>query len=401
MNPEVMLFTVESGARVNMELGIGVGRGYEAADHKREAPAGTWWPTSCKRARRTWWTSRTWAKSPSTRSRRRWRRWGSRSACASTRTSSARSAAGRPEASDEARQGQLQARSTHRAPLGAVPQPPGRALPARADHDHRGQGQGGTRRRRAHDHPGQARDPPRAAPGDDDGAGYRGGGHALRHDRRPLLRPQRRLHAHHQDGAPPGRQRADGHPRAGGPGRGRQGAQGRGREEGKDAEGRGWRGREGQEEEGQGRRRVRVRMRRFTCAAALAALLAACAGVGGEPRGDRAPIDYVVVLFLENRAFDQLFGTYPRADGLANYRGRQVDKSGVTYATLPPPLGRDGKPDPRFPADLPNAPFPMLRFGQSLDLTNNPVHRFYHMQRQYGAGADGVPMGKWVAGGPG
>lgn len=40
MNPEVMLFTVESGARVSMELGIGVGRGYEAADGKREAPAG-------------------------------------------------------------------------------------------------------------------------------------------------------------------------------------------------------------------------------------------------------------------------------------------------------------------------------------------------------------------------
>src|SRR2546427_9740715 len=40
MNPEVMLFTVESGARVSMELGIGVGRGYEAADHKREAPSG-------------------------------------------------------------------------------------------------------------------------------------------------------------------------------------------------------------------------------------------------------------------------------------------------------------------------------------------------------------------------
>src|SRR5438067_10943308 len=40
MNPEVMLFTVESGARVSMELGIGVGRGYEAADHKRESPAG-------------------------------------------------------------------------------------------------------------------------------------------------------------------------------------------------------------------------------------------------------------------------------------------------------------------------------------------------------------------------
>jgi len=72
-------------------------------------------------------------------------------------------------------------------------------------------------------------------------------------------------------------------------------------------------------------------MRRLTCAAVLAALLAACAGVGGESRGDRAPIDHVVVLFLENRAFDHLFGTYPGADGLANYTGRQVDKSGVTY----------------------------------------------------------------------
>jgi DNA-directed RNA polymerase subunit alpha len=41
MNPEVALFTVEAGARVSMELGIGVGRGYEAADTKRtQVPAG-------------------------------------------------------------------------------------------------------------------------------------------------------------------------------------------------------------------------------------------------------------------------------------------------------------------------------------------------------------------------
>jgi phospholipase C len=132
-------------------------------------------------------------------------------------------------------------------------------------------------------------------------------------------------------------------------------------------------------------------------AAALAALVAACAGVGGAPRGDGAPIDHVVVLFLENRSFDHLFGTYPGADGLANYGGKQADKNGETYATLPPPLGRDGKPDSRFPADLPNAPFALMRFVEPFDLTNNPVHRFYHMQRQYGAGADGVAMGKWVA----
>ncbi|HUF93966.1 MAG TPA: DNA-directed RNA polymerase subunit alpha [Candidatus Limnocylindria bacterium] len=41
MNPEVHLFTVESGAKVRMELAVGIGRGYEAADAKAVAvPAG-------------------------------------------------------------------------------------------------------------------------------------------------------------------------------------------------------------------------------------------------------------------------------------------------------------------------------------------------------------------------
>ena len=41
LNPEVELFTLEAGARVSLELGVGVGRGYEAADHPRQGmPAG-------------------------------------------------------------------------------------------------------------------------------------------------------------------------------------------------------------------------------------------------------------------------------------------------------------------------------------------------------------------------
>jgi len=135
--------------------------------------------------------------------------------------------------------------------------------------------------------------------------------------------------------------------------------------------------------------------------AVLAFTLAACAaggsGVAEGPEGTRAPIDHIIVLFLENRSFDHLFGTYPGADGLGGYSGRQTDKSGAAYATLPSPRGRDGKPDSRFPADLPNAPFLLQKYIAPFDLTNNPIHRFYHMQRQYGAGADGVPMGKWVA----
>src|SRR3989441_3308855 len=117
----------------------------------------------------------------------------------------------------------------------------------------------------------------------------------------------------------------------------------------------------------------------------------------GRRRAAEASIHHIVVLFLENRSFDHLFGTYSGADGLANYRGRQVDQRGVSYATLPQPLGRERTADPRFPADLPNAPFLLQKYVGPFDETNNPVHRFFHMQRQYGAGADGVPMGKWVA----
>jgi phospholipase C len=135
-------------------------------------------------------------------------------------------------------------------------------------------------------------------------------------------------------------------------------------------------------------------------AALVVAPIAGCRGAVADrtpPAGDRAPIDHIIVLYMENRSFDHLFGTYPGADGIANYRGRQENGSGVPYAALPAPLGRDGKPDPRFPADLPNAPFPMLKYVGPFDMTNNPVHRFYHMQRQYQAGADGAPMSRWVA----
>jgi DNA-directed RNA polymerase subunit alpha len=41
VNPEIHLFTIESAARVTVELGVGMGRGYEATDHASVAvPAG-------------------------------------------------------------------------------------------------------------------------------------------------------------------------------------------------------------------------------------------------------------------------------------------------------------------------------------------------------------------------
>ena len=140
-----------------------------------------------------------------------------------------------------------------------------------------------------------------------------------------------------------------------------------------------------------------MKARHLLGVAVLCGLFVACARGGDAPVGVRVPIDHIVVLYLENRSFDHLFGTFPGAEGLAAYHGAQTGDNGVAYATLPTPLGHDGKPDPRLPRGLPNAPFPMLRFVGPFDPTNNPVHRFYHMQRQYGVGADGIPMGKWVA----
>jgi len=35
LNPEISLFTLEAGAKLTLELGVGIGRGYEAADHPR------------------------------------------------------------------------------------------------------------------------------------------------------------------------------------------------------------------------------------------------------------------------------------------------------------------------------------------------------------------------------
>src|ERR1700749_1889890 len=99
------------------------------------------------------------------------------------------------------------------------------------------------------------------------------------------------------------------------------------------------------------------------------ASLALCATFAAA-RADDAPkpvlglekINHIVVIYLENRSFDNLYGLFPGADGLADLSKipPQVDKDGKPYETLPPVLytGRDGaKIDERFPKNLPNRPF--------------------------------------------
>lgn len=99
-------------------------------------------------------------------------------------------------------------------------------------------------------------------------------------------------------------------------------------------------------------------------------------------------VDHIIVVYLENRSFDNVLGFFPGADGIehAGEAALQVDAEGRPYQTLPPVLLHK-KPDARFPATLENKPFPILSYLSANDFTDDPVHRFYQMQQQINGGA--------------
>ena len=96
-------------------------------------------------------------------------------------------------------------------------------------------------------------------------------------------------------------------------------------------------------------------------AAIALALLAAPAMAQQSSKAPKGieKIEHIVVIYLENHGFDDLYGHFPGADGLAN-AGKsaiQVDKDGKPYTVLPPVVDASKNPpvpDPRFPASLPN-----------------------------------------------
>jgi phospholipase C len=116
------------------------------------------------------------------------------------------------------------------------------------------------------------------------------------------------------------------------------------------------------------------------------------------PPPDLSRLEHIVVIYLENHSFDNLFGKFPGADGLAKAgrRAAQVDKDGRPYKTLPPVLDASATPpqaDSRFPTDLPNRPFPIDKYMSPEMKTPDLVHRYYQEQAQI----DGGKMDKFVA----
>ncbi len=106
-------------------------------------------------------------------------------------------------------------------------------------------------------------------------------------------------------------------------------------------------------------------------------------------------INHLIVLYQENWSFDSLYGNFPGAEGISDASPtalKQVDKTGKPYQTLPQPLN-SGKPDSRFPPNLPVQPFDASKYVAPSLMTGDLVHRFYQEQYQI----DGGKMDKYVA----
>ena len=140
-------------------------------------------------------------------------------------------------------------------------------------------------------------------------------------------------------------------------------------------------------------------MRYPIAALALVAVIApARAQDAPKPVPGLEKINHVIVIYLENRSFDNLYGLFPGAEGIANAgpTSTQVDKDGKPYDKLPPVLNTNMKPvgiDTRFPQALDNKPYRADAYVKLEQITGDAWHRYYQEQLQI----DGGKMDKYVA----
>src|ERR1700712_1940170 len=93
-------------------------------------------------------------------------------------------------------------------------------------------------------------------------------------------------------------------------------------------------------------------------------------------------LEHLVVIYLENHSFDNLYGSYPGAEGLDSDDAQlpQIDiTTDAPYDTLP-------QLDPNVPLDLSNIPFDITHYVPAQQKTIDLVHRFYQEQSQINGG---------------
>lgn len=117
-----------------------------------------------------------------------------------------------------------------------------------------------------------------------------------------------------------------------------------------------------------------------------------------------AKVGHVIVIYLENHSFDNLYGEFPGAENLASAKAniKQVDASGAEYATLPQVAAVTAAGVPA----LPNAPWAIDSYiAASTDTPVDLVHRYYQEIGQINGGkmnafvaisdAQGLSFGYW------
>ncbi|MGN6569148.1 MAG: alkaline phosphatase family protein [Flavipsychrobacter sp.] len=125
----------------------------------------------------------------------------------------------------------------------------------------------------------------------------------------------------------------------------------------------------------------------------LSASFAACkkSDNSGNPSTDgMQKVNHVVVIYLENHSFDNLYGQFAGANGLQNATAAnttQVDSAGKVYTYLPPVKGSTA-----FPTNLPNTYFNIDQYVPASQETPDVLHRYYQEQMQI----DGGKMDKFA-----
>jgi acid phosphatase len=131
---------------------------------------------------------------------------------------------------------------------------------------------------------------------------------------------------------------------------------------------------------------------RIACIGVVAAALAGCAQQTARTASTGIEkIQHILVIYAENRSFDNLYGLFPGANGIANATRAhytQVDNDGKALAHLPP-VWKGREADPAFPKNLPNRPFridaPPINLPLSVP-TRDLIHKFYPQQEQINGG---------------
>lgn len=134
-------------------------------------------------------------------------------------------------------------------------------------------------------------------------------------------------------------------------------------------------------------------------APALLATAAALVSIGCTTPAPQSPaglqrIGHLVVIYAENHSFDNLYGLFPGADGIANASPQsrtQLDHDGQPLKELIV-FGPDGKADARYPR-LPNGPFQInaAPVNKRMDeIVPSPIHAFWHNKEQIAGGANNL-----------